>query len=368
MKNLTFNNTQEQTHFSRIMREVYLHNLNQKKVISLEKLLKLTCFEFGVEETEEIQRDVSTWYQNIVDLNYLKRFEEQKLHEVIVHSIDNVQLISSQNKTQTTLELSIEDFQLSLETLCVMAHQEWSYNKPFTSFSYQLRGYDYRMTLVHASISQNGQSKCFVRHFHQELQTLDDLNLSLNLQSLLKKYVNEKKNILITGPTGSGKTTLLKGMLYESNPSEHLIVIEDYPELNLKRENTTQLIAEPENPKKDLHSFCSYAMRMRPDRIALGEMRGAEVTSFILSMNTGHKGMMATLHANSAIDTVMRIVTLFGLYSEREFLSSEQLVSLVCQNIDGVIYMEEREIKEVIELRGAERGVPYYESVFLKAA
>lgn len=350
------------------MREVYVHHLNQKKVISLEMLVKLSCFEFGVEETEDIRMNISSWYQNIVNLAYLKSFEEPQLHEVIVHSIENVQLIYSENKKQTRLNLSTEDFQLSLETLCIQALQDWSYNRPFTSFSYQLRGHDYRMTLVHASISQNGQSKVFVRHFHHDLQRLEDLRLSDDLQKLLKKYVHEKRNILITGPTGSGKTTLLKGMLNESNPAEHLIVIEDYPELNLKRENTTQLIAEPENPKKDLHSFCSYAMRMRPDRIALGEMRGAEVTSFILSMNTGHKGMMATLHANSAIDTVMRIVTLFGLYSEREFLSSEQLVSLVCQNIDGVIYMEDREVKEVIELRGAERGVPYYESVFLKAA
>lgn len=368
MKNSIFETPEAQQHFMKMMKEIFIHQLNQKRIISVEKLYQLSLNGFGLEACENSQKIVQDWYQDIVHLHYLSAFETQDLQEIIIHHESNLQVITHQAKAHHSCQLTSEDLQLSFETLAIQAQQEWSYNKPFTSFSYSLRGQLYRVTLIHSSVSLEGISKVFIRKFHAGLNYLSDLKLDPQLEDVLVKYVREKKNILITGSTGSGKTTLLKSMLNQTDKDEHLVVLEDYPELNLARENTTQLIAQEEDPRKTLKAYCAYAMRMRPDRIALGEMRGAEVTSFLLSMNTGHKGMMATLHSNSAIEAVMRMVTLFSLYSETQFLSTNQLVSLICQNIDGIVFMQDRQIKEVIELRGSEEGVPYYETLFRSAA
>lgn len=352
----------------KMMKDIFIHQLNQKRIISFETLYKQALHGFGLEVCENSRKIVENWYRDIVHLNFLTPFETQDLQEIIIHHESNLQVITHQMKSHHCCALTREDLQLSFETLAIQAQQEWSYNKPFTSFSYSLRSQLYRVTLIHSSVSLEGRSKIFIRKFHAGLNYLSDLKLADDLEDVLVKYIQEKKNILITGSTGSGKTTLLKSMLNQTDKDEHLVVLEDYPELNLARENTTQLIAQEEDPRKTLKAYCAYAMRMRPDRIALGEMRGAEVTSFLLSMNTGHKGMMATLHSNSAIEAVMRMVTLFSLYSETQFLSTNQLVALICQNIDGIVFMQDREIKEVIELRGSEEGVPYYETVFRSAA
>lgn len=368
MKNSIFNSLENQREFKKCFVEIFTSHLNQKRVLPLERLHELACLDFGVSACDYTQESITHWYENIVELKYILKYESDDLQEIIIHSSDNVQVINQRQRLQGQLEISPEDRQLSLEAISVLAQQDWSYNQPFTSFSYVLRSQNYRITLIHHSMGQDGLSKIFLRKFDHKFSSLETLSMQENLRQTLSSAIELKKNILIAGPTGSGKTTLLKSLLLCTGPKEHLVILEDYPEINLKRENTTTLIAQQDSTTKNLKSFCAYAMRMRPDRIVLGEMRGAEVSSFLLSMNTGHKGMMATIHSNSAVDTVLRMATLFAMYSDNVFLSHEQLISLICQNIDMVVYLEDQIIKEVIELRGSEKGVPYYETLFLNAA
>ena len=103
-------------------------------------------------------------------------------------------------------------------------------------------------------------------------------------------------------------------------------------------------------------------MRMRPQRLILGELRGREVIPFLLAMNTGHRGLLSTLHANSAVDAIERVATLFSLYSSQE-IPYQHLLKMITQNIDAVIFLERGEIKEAISVLGQEKGHIFYESL-----
>lgn len=123
-----------------------------------------------------------------------------------------------------------------------------------------------------------------------------------NYPAVLSWAVNSRKNVLISGGTSSGKTTLLNALLGEIPPSERLILIEDAPELRLSHENSVGLLAargrqgEAQVTSEDL---LQAALRMRPDRIILGELRGPEAFTFLRAINTGHPGSLTTIHADS---------------------------------------------------------------------
>lgn len=359
----------ELTHcFIKKFKERYVHFLNHKKEFCIEKEFKHLTEDFGVLEEDLNLEAIGDWHQTVIELNYLKELLSFSCHEIILHNEQQAQIISAETRWHHALALNKEHYQLSLETLAHGHDQDWSYNSPFVSFPCQLHGHNVRVTLVHACLTRENVSKLYIRKVHQDLCQLSQLDLPNDIKDFLISCTAHKKNVLICGPTGSGKTTLLKAMLNEIPAQEHLLLMEDCAEMELNRKMTTHLVSGVDHQDKTLESFCSYAMRLRPDRIVLGEVRGREVAPFLLAMNTGHQGLMATLHANSAIDCVSRISNLFGLYSPQQYLSQENITKLVCQNIDIVVYMEERQICEVIQLNGSEGGQPYYTLEFSKAA
>jgi type IV secretion system protein VirB11 len=132
--------------------------------------------------------------------------------------------------------------------------------------------------------------------------------------SMLREAVRSKRNILVSGGTSSGKTTFVNALLREIPPDERLILIEDTPELQVEHQNVVGLIAarselgEAEVRAEDL---LIASLRMRPDRIILGEIRGSEAVTFLRAVNTGHPGSISTIHADSperAIDQLALLV------------------------------------------------------------
>ncbi|MBL4800519.1 MAG: CpaF family protein [Emcibacter sp.] len=128
---------------------------------------------------------------------------------------------------------------------------------------------------------------------------------------LLQNVVRSRRNIVISGGTGSGKTTLLNAMSASIDEKERIITIEDSAELQLQQEHVGRLETRPENieckgevTQRDL---VKNALRMRPDRIIIGEVRGGEAFDMLQAMNTGHEGSMTTVHANSCRDALSRI-------------------------------------------------------------
>ena len=157
-----------------------------------------------------------------------------------------------------------------------------------------------------------------IRKFSRDPYTMDDLmNFgSLNAQAaqFLAACVKGKLNILVSGGTGTGKTTMLNALSSFVPDSERIVTIEDAAELQLQQEHVITLESRPANIEGKgevrIRELVRNALRMRPDRIIVGEVRGAETLDMLQAMNTGHEGSLTTIHANTPRDALARLETL----------------------------------------------------------
>jgi pilus assembly protein CpaF len=174
-----------------------------------------------------------------------------------------------------------------------------------------------RVNAVLPPLSLSG-SLLTIRKFGRERFSLDDMvglgTLTREAVDLLQACLHAELNILISGGTGSGKTTLLNAMSGEISGDERIVTIEDAAELRLNQAHVLRLEARPANIEGEglvtIRDLVRNALRMRPDRIVVGEVRGAEALDMLQAMNTGHDGSLSTVHANSARDALARIETM----------------------------------------------------------
>jgi pilus assembly protein CpaF len=214
-----------------------------------------------------------------------------------------------------------------------------------------------------------------IRRFAVNRPTLEDLvghgSLTPEIALVLQSMVKGKLNILISGGTGSGKTTLLNILSAFIPNTERIITIEDSAELQLQQEHVCRLETRPPNiegkgeiTQRDL---VRNSLRMRPDRILVGEVRGAEVIDMLQAMNTGHEGSMTTVHANSSRDALMRLETMISLSgftiqekTMRQMISSSlDVVVQLARHSDGV-----RRMISMAEITGMESGIISLQEVF----
>jgi pilus assembly protein CpaF len=168
-------------------------------------------------------------------------------------------------------------------------------------------------------------------------------------------------NIIVSGGTGSGKTTLLNALSSMIDRQERIITIEDAVELQLQQEHVVQLETRTANiegrGKLDQRDLLRNALRMRPDRIIIGEVRGGEAFDMLQAMNTGHDGSMSTIHANSARDALSRIENMILMSSGN--MPARAIRAQIVSAIDVVVHTERmrdgvRRVTEVIEVMGME--------------
>jgi pilus assembly protein CpaF len=157
-----------------------------------------------------------------------------------------------------------------------------------------------------------------IRKFGRERYSLDDMvrlgTLTREAVELLQACLHAELNILVSGGTGSGKTTLLNAMSGEISEDERIVTIEDAAELRLNQRHVLRLESRPANIEGEglvtIRDLVRNALRMRPDRIVVGEVRGAEALDMLQAMNTGHDGSLSTVHANAARDALSRVETM----------------------------------------------------------
>lgn len=202
-----------------------------------------------------------------------------------------------------------------------------------------------------------------VRKFRKDLLQSSDLlayqSLDEAMLQFIRRAVGERCNILISGGTGTGKTTMLNVMSLLIDSHERLVTIEDTAELQLNHPHVVRLETRPPNAEGRGEVAASdlirNALRMRPDRIILGEIRGVEVLDVLQAMNTGHDGSMSTVHANSALDSLLRLETLVGLTGRQ--VAERTLRKMICAALDLVVQLTRlpngrRCISEVVEVVG----------------
>jgi pilus assembly protein CpaF len=214
-----------------------------------------------------------------------------------------------------------------------------------------------------------------IRRFGRRRLRRDDLlslgSLSADMLVFLALAVRARKNILISGGTGAGKSTLL-GALAEVIPeTERIVTIEDTAELILDQEHVVRLETRPSNiegrGRITARDLVVNALRMRPDRIIVGEVRAAEALDMLQALNTGHDGGMCTIHANSPRDAMSRLETMVLMAGtelpsravREQIVSALQLVVHVRRFEDGV-----RRIASVAEITGLEGMTPLLQEIF----
>ena len=157
-----------------------------------------------------------------------------------------------------------------------------------------------------------------IRKFKEDLATVEDIlrngTMTSEMARFLEACVKEKQNIIISGGTGGGKTTLLNVLSSFINESERIVTIEDAAELRLKQNHVISLETRLTNYEGSgeitIRDLVINSLRMRPDRIIVGEVRGKEAFDMLQAMNTGHTGSLTTMHANSPIDALNRLETM----------------------------------------------------------
>ncbi len=214
-----------------------------------------------------------------------------------------------------------------------------------------------------------------IRKFSKTPLTVDDLvkygTITAEIAEFLQACVEARLNIVISGGTGSGKTTLLNILSAFIPGDERIITIEDSAELQLKQEHVVTLESRPPNiegkGQVTIRQLVINALRMRPDRIVVGECRGAEALDMLQAMNTGHDGSMTTLHSNGPRDTLRRLETMVMMAGFD--LPLRAIREQIASAIDLIIHQERlkdgtRKVVKVTEVQGMEGDVVVIQDVF----
>jgi pilus assembly protein CpaF len=224
-----------------------------------------------------------------------------------------------------------------------------------------------RVNIVIPPLALNGACvsiRKFARHRIGFQQMVANRNMSAAMARLLEIAGRIRLNVLISGGTGSGKTTLLNAMSGTIAHDQRVVTIEDAAELQLQQPHVVRLETRPMNLEGtgaiDQRQLVVNALRMRPDRIILGETRGAEAFDVLQAMNTGHDGSMTTVHANTARDALVRLenMVISGnpnlplRFVRAQIVSAVHLVVQVARMRDGV-----RRVTQIVEIAGVEGDV-----------
>lgn len=215
-----------------------------------------------------------------------------------------------------------------------------------------------------------------IRRFSQDKLMPTDLverrALTQGMMELLEAAVKAHLNIIIIGGTGAGKTTLLNALSFFINPKERIVTIEDAAELQLKQPHVVRLETRPPNLEGHgavrQRELLINSLRMRPDRIVVGEVRGAEALDMLQAMNTGHDGSLTTIHANSPRDGISRLEVMVSLAN-----ASMQLVSIRQQIASAVNVLVQaarlsdgsRRVVNLTEVTGMEGEVVTLQDIFV---
>ena len=231
-----------------------------------------------------------------------------------------------------------------------------------------------RVNIIAPPLALDGCS-ISIRKFSKKSITLDVMarqnNLSNELATVLKIAAACRLNVIISGGTGSGKTTMLNAMSQLIDPGERIVTIEDAAELQLQQPHVVRLETRPANLEGHgeilMRDLVKNALRMRPDRIICGEVRGPEAMDMLQAMNTGHDGSMCTLHSNNPREAMSRLENMITMAAttlptraiRSQIVGAVNLVIQVSRMRDGV-----RRVTHVTEIVGLEGDVITMQDLF----
>lgn len=215
-----------------------------------------------------------------------------------------------------------------------------------------------------------GGTTLTIRKFAAKLFTVEELlrigTLTPAVLDLLRAAIADRKNILVSGGTSTGKTTMLNALASFIDPDDRIVVIEDTAELHLEQSNLVRFEARREqlgSAAVTIRDLVKATLRHRPDRILVGEVRGAEAFDLLQALNTGHSGTLATIHANNAVQSITRLASCV-LQSDVQ-LPFQAIRSSIGDSINVLLHIERRNgrriVSELVEVDGYDQARDRFE-------
>lgn len=293
--------------------------------------------------------------------------KDERIHDVLVNGTRPIHVDMNGILHQTELQFATHEevWQVAENIMAAIGHK-WSPDRPMIDTRLPDGS---RVNIVAPPMAVDGVS-ISIRKFPKIDITLDSMaqtgHLTPEIAQFLKLCANRRLNIIVVGGTSSGKTTLLNALSAAISPRERIVTIEDSAELRLQQPHVVRLEAKAPTSLDAPHTAVTIrdlvknALRMRPDRIIVGESRGAETFDVLQAMNTGHDGSMTSIHANTPREAVGRLETMIALAMPQ--LTTRIVRQSIATTIHLMIQMSRskdgaRRITHVTEVAGMEGDV-----------
>ena len=310
---------------------------------AINKLCEETKLTVSVDERHLILRELAA---SVVSLGPLRPFiEDETISEIMVNGSKSVYIQRAGHIEKT--DVKFPDNQNLMHTIqkilaASSSSRRVDESSPYVDFS-MVDGS--RVNVILPPCSLIGPVLT-IRKFSRELATIDDLaekhTLNKQMATFLIAAIKAKLNIVFCGSTGSGKTTLLNVLSSHIPGHERIITIEDTSELRLMQDHVVSLQAKAANMEGKgevtIRDLFVNSLRMRPDRIIIGEVRGHEILDLVQSIASGHSGALAIVHADSPEECFNRMITMMLMSGIR--LSGEQIQRQLATSIDLIVYVE----------------------------
>lgn len=349
-----------------------LKNINKEEIKFLinEEILKASE-ETYISDTEKANLKEKLVNEIIGFGKIEKLINDDEINEIMINGKDNIFIEKKGIIIKTDIILSSEEIENIMQRIVSQVNKSISFAKPIVDARLKNGS---RVNIVNYPLALNGPI-ITIRKFNNKLLEIEDLianrTITKEAADFLRIAVNQRYNIFISGGTGSGKTTLLNIISNFIDKEERIITIEDSAELKLKKiKNIVSLEARDNNFDKNniitIRDLLKTSLRMRPDRIIVGEVRGPEAFDMLQAMNTGHDGSLSTGHSNSAQDMLIRLESMVIMGYDipleairRQIASALDIIVHVSKNKKG-----ERKIIEISQILGYENGKYIIENIF----
>jgi pilus assembly protein CpaF len=346
-------------------------DLNERVLRAVTEQLALDRTPLTRDERRQLVREISDDILGYGPLEPLLR--DDSITEVMVNSADQI-FIERAGKIEKTTTAFVDDAHLLriIDKIVSQVGRRVDESSPMVDARLPDGS---RVNAIIPPLSLRGPVLT-IRKFSRDPYTMDDLinfgTLGAKSAHFLAACVQGKLNMLISGGTGTGKTTTLNALSAFVPGDERIVTIEDAAELQLQQEHVITLEARPPNIEGQgevrIRELVRNALRMRPDRIIVGEVRGPETLDMLQAMNTGHEGSLTTIHANSPRDALSRIETL--VLTAGVELPLRAIREQVASAFDVLVQIERlvdgsRRITHITEVLGMESDIITLQDIFL---
>ena len=341
----------------------------------LEKQCRLLAVQVGEDDESGFETHAKTTLDQLEELNRLRPLlEDDSVNDILINSMDGVFVERKGKLEKTDVHFANEEEILEMaRNIVAKVGRKLDPHRPMVD-ARLLDGS--RVNIVSNPLAVDGPS-ISIRKFSREAITLDQMiehgNVSRQLGEFLKIMSRCKMNVLISGGTGSGKTTLLNAMSEHIGHEERIITVEDAAELKLQQPHVVRLETKPlssrGHPEDEvsMRDLVRNALRMRPDRIIVGEVRGPEAFDMMQAMNTGHEGSMSTIHANHPRDALSRLENMISM--THMHLSPSAMRAQIASALHAVVQVSRmrdghRRVAFVTEICGTEGDMITMQDLF----